>query len=325
MLRFKDFRMIKKVLGMTASTLIVAGAATPALATNSDVFNGMMLRVQGHYMESSNDGAAIAERATQPNAEGRTFYTRPNGDWDMRAGLEFVMPGDSNSSLVLDYDRYSNADSADVNELNLASVLGAGAPASVNGRVKFKDHAIKLGARRGLELGSNFDLNVGAYAEYAKVERTLGIDETTGAPVAVTNAVIHNEVEGWGPSFDIEGAWYPMGRHGCFSIVAGAEFAALWADNKVSARAADPAGAFVGTTADANRDHLNTVQTRFGATAALAFSRPLNESIAFGIRAGARWVNYHNAFAETDSTGNGDYGRFGPFIELRIGGADARA
>jgi hypothetical protein len=164
---------------------------------------------------------------------------------------------------------------------------------------------------------------LGGYAEYAKVERNYRITDVNGAVAATTN--INDEANGWGPSFDMYGRWYPMGRHSCFSFLAGVEAAFLYGDSSYSAREVDALGVITVANNDSNRTDLNHVFTRLGGTVALAYARPVNDSFKFGLKVGGRWMNYTNAFkgASDLSSGRTDYGRWGPFLEVSVGGVDS--
>ena len=238
-----------------------------------------------------------------------------------------MLPGSNTSSLLLDYDHYSTSDSKSLTSTTAFTNQYGIAPTSIEGKLSLKDQTFRLGARRVLPFGDNFDVQLGAYAEHSKVERNQRITHVVAATARTVN--IDQEASGWGPSFDLVGRWYPMGRHSCFSLLAGAEFAALWADSKYSARNVDQTGAIaVDAINNNNRSDINTVTTRLGATVAVAYSRPINDSFKLGLRAGARWINYHNAFKGDSailntSMGRSDYGRMGPFIELRLGGVDS--
>lgn len=316
--------MIKKVLSITASTLIVAGSVS-APAQADDVFSRVSVRAAAHYDQPSNERAAYATRATAGTVAGETFFVEPDYEWDYSLGLEYMLPNSDNSSLLFDYDHYNNSKSENKTGV-LSSVLPAGGLAagasSRTGSLELKDHSFRLGARRVLGFGDRFDVQLGGYAEYAKVERNYTITEVAGAN-AVT-AISNDEANGWGPSFDMYGRWYPMGRHSCFSLLAGVEAAFLYGDSSFSARQVNQAGALVGDN-DSNRSDLNHVFTRLGGTVALAYARPVNDSFKFGLKVGGRWMNYTNAFkgASDLSSGRTDYGRWGPFLEVSVGGVDS--
>lgn len=323
--------MMKKVLSITASTLIVAGSVS-APAQAEDVFSRLSVRAAGHYDQATNERGAFATRATTATAAGETFFVEPDYEWDYTLGLEYMLPNSDNSSLLFDYDHYNASDNKRVTGtgVTLASVLNAGIanPTQVDGDLNLKDHTFRLGARRVLDFGDRFDVQLGGYAEYSKVERHHTIIEVDTGAGTSRSFKANEEANGWGPSFDMYGRWYPMGRHSCYSVLAGVEAAFLYGDSVHNVRVTDQAGAFP-AAADAlnneNRADLNHVFTRLGGTVALAYARPVNDSWKFGLRAGARWINYANAFKNASELSNGrtDYGRWGPFLEVRVGGVDS--
>lgn len=321
---------MKKVLSITASTLIVAGSVS-APAQAEDVFSRLSVRAAGHYDQATNERGAFATRATTATAAGETFFVEPDYEWDYTLGLEYMLPNSDNSSLLFDYDHYNASDNKRVTGPaagagTLTSVLTNGLvpPLQVDGDLNLKDHTFRLGARRVLDFGDRFDVQLGGYGEYSKVERHHTITEVNGANAISFRA--NQEANGWGPSFDMYGRWYPMGRHSCYSVLAGVEAAFLYGDSVNNVRMTDENGDLViGEENDSNRADLNHVFTRLGGTVALAYARPVNDSWKFGLRAGARWINYANAFKNASglSAGRTDYGRWGPFLEVRVGGVDS--
>ncbi|MFO1259250.1 MAG: Lpg1974 family pore-forming outer membrane protein [Gammaproteobacteria bacterium] len=328
--------MMKKVLSITASTLIVAGSVS-APAQAEDVFSRLSVRAAGHYDQATNERGAFATRNTvvaAPGAVGETFFVEPDYEWDYTLGLEYMLPNSDNSSLLFDYDHYNASDNKRVTGPaagagQLASVLNAGIPnpLQVDGDLNVKDHTFRLGARRVLDFGDRFDVQLGGYGEYSKVERHHTIIEVAAAGASRSYRA-NDESNGWGPSFDMYGRWYPMGRHSCYSVLAGVEAAFLYGDSVHNVRVTDETGAFpagANTLNNENRADLNHVFTRLGSTVALTYARPVNDSWKFGLRAGARWINYANAFKNASglSAGRTDYGRWGPFLEVRVGGVDS--
>lgn len=313
--------MIKKVLGFAASTLIVAGSVSaPTYA--EDFLGRLSVRATGHFDQVSNSRSIYANRTAIVGQQGEFFFVEPDYEWDYSLGLEYMLPNSTESSLLFDYDHYGNNKNASITTTPAAafnSIFGA-IPLAVGqstGELRLKDQTYRLGARKVIEVSNSFDLQVGAYAEHSKIHRGFTVNE---GGVNYFNS--EEESSGWGPSFDLYGHWYPMGRSHCLSLLGGIETAVLFGDSTYSATGY--VGGLPVIDIDLSRNDLNQVFTRIAGTLAIAYNRSFIHDWNVGFKLGGRWLNYPNAFK-----GNGgsqpmtDYGRWGPFVEVRVGGVDA--
>jgi hypothetical protein len=317
---------MKKIIGLSLGAL-VAAVTFPASAALNDAMSGTSVWVRGHWDEPSNERFIYAVKPAVAPFVGETYFVEPDNDFNFAFGLEYAIPmseADTHFSAVLDYDQYSTSQNDVKSGVLYQTVIGSGAPfnaAGANndfrGDVHLRDHTWRLGVRRSKEFG-RFDWQLGAFAEYSKVARTYSILEANGA--AGNQLYTKQESDGWGPSLDMMGRLYPWGRDTGFSVFGTGETAFLYADQTFAV--IHSTGGVLNATSDANRADLNAVMVRLGATVGVGYARPISEDLVVGFKVGGRWLNYHNAFKSSSNltVGRNDYGRMGPFVELRVGG-----
>lgn len=313
---------MKKIIGLSLGAL-VAAVTFPASAALNDAMSGTSVWVRGHWDEPSNERFVYAVKPAVAPFVGETYFVEPDNDFNFAFGLEYAIPmseADTHFSAVLDYDQYSTSQNDVKSGLPFTSAIPGGLAAAANadrrGDLHLRDHTWRLGVRRAKEFG-RFDWQLGAFAEYSKVARTYSILEANG--VAGNQLYTKQESDGFGPSFDMMGRLYPWGRDTGFSVFGTGETAFLYADQ--SFQGVDTANGVL-QNVDSNRADINAVMVRLGATVGVGYARPISEDLVVGFKVGGRWMNYHNAFKNSSdlTVGRNDYGRMGPFVELRVGG-----
>src|SRR5690606_22822475 len=94
-----------------------------------------------------------------------------------------------------------------------------------------KERDFKFGLRHTLEFGPKFETDLGAYLEYAKVERRFQEFNYAGGATRYRTSL--DEGEGWGPFLDATGRVFPWGEQNrCWSLWARGGFGLLYTEHK---------------------------------------------------------------------------------------------
>lgn len=323
-------KLIKFGLGALVATVTFSAGAN----SFEEAAKRTAVWAKGHWDVPSNERLAYAQRPTTAAFPGETYFVEPDNEFDLAFGIEHALPMSDNGThfnLVLDYDQYSTSQNDSKAGAPFLSVIGTvnvapGAGVTRQGNVALNDYTWRLGVRRAKEFG-RFDWQLGAFAEYSKVGRTISIIESCpscagGVGVDPRGAQLYTkqESDGWGPSFDMSGRLYPWGRDTGFSIFGMGETAFLFTDQSFQTSVTQDARLTGGN--NPNRTDLNAVMTRLAASVGVGYARPISEDIMVGFRVGGRWMSYYNAFKHSSNLtlGRTDYDRVGPFVELRVGG-----
>lgn len=314
-------KLIKFGLGALVATVTFSAGAN----SFEEAAKRTAVWAKGHWDVPSNERLAYAQRPTTAAFPGETYFVEPDNEFDLAFGIEHALPMSDNGAhfnLVLDYDQYSTSQNDVKSGATFSTALdalGIAAAADVSraGNIQLRDYTWRLGVQRAKEFG-RFDWRLGAFAEYSKVARTYDVNERS--PAESRQLFVKQESDGWGPSFDMMGRFYPWGRDTGFSVFGMGETAFLFTDQSFQTSVTQNGLLTAGN--DANRTDLNAVMTRLAASVGVGYARPISEDIMVGFRVGGRWMSYYNAFKHSSdlTSGRTDYDRVGPFVELRVGG-----
>lgn len=317
---------MKKLIKFGLGAMVAAVTFSAGANSFEDAAKRTAVWAKGHWDVPSNERLAYAVKPTTAAFPGETYFVEPDNEFDLAFGIEHALPMSENGThfnLVLDYDQYSTSQNDVKSGATFAGVIpGAIAAApdvSRQANINLRDHTWRLGIQRAKEFG-RFDWRLGAFAEYSKVARTYDVLERSVAEGR--QVFVKQESDGWGPSFDMMGRFYPWGRDTGFSVFGMGETAFLYTDQAYSVTATQNGAIFPVAANDANRADLNAVMTRIGASVGVGYARPISEDVMVGFRVGGRWMSYYNAFKHSSdlTSGRTDYDRVGPFLELRVGG-----
>ncbi|MFO1259248.1 MAG: Lpg1974 family pore-forming outer membrane protein [Gammaproteobacteria bacterium] len=317
---------MKKLIKFGLGTLVAAVTFSAGANSFEDATKRTAVWAKGHWDVPSNERLAYAQKLTTAVFPGETYFVEPDNAFDLAFGVEHALPMSENGTdfnVVLDYDQYSTNQKDVKSGATFSSILGlAGigpaADVSREANIQLRDRTWRLGVQRAKEFG-RFDWRLGAFAEYSKLARTYNLLERSVAEGR--QLFTKQESDGWGPSFDIMGRFYPWGRDTGFSVFGGGETAFLYSDQGLSV-VSSTNGNRLPDNENQNRTDLNAVMTRLGASVGVGYARPISEDVMVGFKVGGRWMSYYNAFKNSSdlTTGRTDYDRVGPFLELRVGG-----
>jgi hypothetical protein len=296
---------MRKILNITLSTLALAAISSSALA------NGLertAVTAAGTYTKPSGHDLNFVNEALGTNYS-RPLVINPEFHWDYNFGMTHRL-ADSNTRLVLNYDHFNNDNRRTFN--------------TTEGYVKHKDRDFKVGVNHTLEFGPKFDLVLGGAFEYAKIQRNFNID--TG----VNNTKTFNEAKGWGPYVSLLARGFPMSKSCGMSLYGNAGIGVLYAQNKFNQQVRNAAGALQAGSFDPQntKGALAKVDAGFG----VEYQRTMRSDMAnllLGVRLGVKYNNYLNGLRNNVDSNDAyasnqrDYGRIGPFLEFKLGGADA--
>ena len=319
-----------KAITIALSSLIAVGLSAPVAAHNW--FDQLAVKAAATYTKPTNNGLDFGFLRTG-NFSYRPFFVEPSHEFDFAWGLEFRTNHDGDTRAFLEYDHYNHSKQRAASGLIL---LGSGpeADSTVTGDVSHDEHSIKFGARHTLHFGPYFDTVLGGFFEYANVEKTW--KRAYAAPGGAIQVFDFSEdqMRGWGPGIDALGRAFPFGNENHnWSLFAAGSFSLLWADHEYhyasspnqqeeqDALALDP---------EDTKSRVSKMETSLGVEYSRLFTSDV-ASVVLGARLGVKYLGYFNAFkgGNHDSVVSGavqfsrdyDYGRMGPFLEFRLGGA----
>ena len=343
---------MKRALKYTLSALAAAVVAAPAMAT---VLDNTAVYVAGTLTEASGNGLHITDQRVggpDPVNGGtawRPIMLDPDHEWDFYAGFSYRIGG-NNTRFFFEYDHFKGDESREVGGTGV-SAIASGLQASgvtVTANVQHKERDVKFGLRHTLDFGPKFETVLGAGLEYSKVQRTFYSMALWNGP-NIRNSNLFNETEGWGPFVEAKGRAYPLGNESRnWSFWARGALALLYADHTgtFEIREVGPGnppelhGAFTYFPED-----TKSIITRVEADLGIEWNRVMRadfNDLLLGVKVGVRYHNMINAFKNgnlmqipsTGAAGGGalanslntspnDYGRMGPFLEFKLGGANA--
>lgn len=312
-----------------------------------DPLNNVAAWVEGTYTKPSNNALSVGDLllATSPgNFDGgrRHTFLEPDMEWDYAVGLTYRMPH-THSRLFFSYDHYENDDDTkgdiDVRNIGLQPAPQTNGVASVD----LHSNEFRLGVIHDLHFGDHFCLDLLAFFEYDKVRQTT--EEFNSANGITNSRETENKVKGFGPGVGFMTRWYAHNPH--WHIFAGANTIMVATDNDYST-------SFTGATVggvntfylyepEESHSLVGKIDINFGINYRCAFRHEMH-GIAWDVSLGMRYMNMFNAFKNGNTAwqpdarlqGNGafgpaafaanlgpaqDWGRYGPFLKFKLGGA----
>jgi hypothetical protein len=339
---------MKTAIKLTFGTMLVVAMAAPAQASY-----GSRLAVNGTltYTEASNNGLSVGDSgaifvATATNTR-RAEFIDPDMELDYGLGFTYRMGNNSDTRLFFDWDRFGTGRSAAVpNGHNLVLAPVAGNLYSTSGHVDTDYDQFRLGVTHALHFGDKLDLTLNGFFDYTKVERDLNEFSVNATQNRAHFRHTHDEMSGWGPGFGAMARVTPFDVCPQVGLFGGMNGTLLYVDNEFyqhqNTSAANNAGGYV-----LNPEDSNSMVAKFDAEFGVDYRKLFQTSwapIMFQAALGLRYNNVVNAFkggntqlngtnpVAVNNAGNGfavttglptDFGRFGPFLRISLGGENS--
>jgi hypothetical protein len=337
---------MKKALKITAGTLLAASLAAPAYAS---LLHRASVSGTLTYTEASNNGASMGDFVTDnTNLQNRrAFFVEPEHEVDFAVDGTFRLHG-TDTRLFVSYDHFNDdqeRDAANLRNLGINFVPPGGAVTSSHAVTENKAQEFRFGARHTLHFGQRFDLVLNGFLEYAKVERTL--NERIAQNNNVHYRVTEDQMNGFGPGFGARGRVVLSRDYPNWGLFGGMNGSLLYADNEYSQIETRSTGATPAIQYAFTPEDSKSIVAKLDAEFGLDYTRTVNSDMArflMSVALGARYMNVINAFKTGNTafnpavlgaggavagsyanwTGSSlDWGRMGPFLQFRLGGAEA--
>lgn len=335
---------MKKALQVTFGAVMAIGIVGAVSAHDATIARTAVL-VTGTYSKITNDGLTYGDVLLAPSTVGGDGYQRhvfvdPDWEFDFGVGLTHRFCG-SNTRFFAYWDRFRAEDDAATSGVrNLGLQPNPNGTEFTNGlmQVETKSDELRLGLSRGLSFGHHFSLDLGGFFEWDKIARTAEEYQTqAGSPDRFRST--ENEVQGFGPGVAVMARAFPSHDYRHFSVFMGAMTTLLYVNNEFDQYFYDGSQLLAQYQPDDSKSVVGKLDISFGIDYC---SRIHTDStgMSLGVSLGMRYMNMFNAFKNgnvaytngPDVTvpglpvylgGSNDFGRIGPFLQVRLGGADA--
>lgn len=336
---------MKKALQVTFGAVIALGIASQVQAYDATVGRTALL-LTGTYSKITNDGLSYGDILLAPpaiaGADGfrRHVFVDPDWDFDFGVGLTHRLAC-SNTRVFAYWDHFRANDNAGTPGVrNLGLVPGA----ITGGTMDVETHSdeLRLGLSRGLHFGHHFSVDVGGFFEWDKIERDTEEFVTQGGAASRFRST-ENEIKGFGPGVTVMTRAYPSRDYRHFSIFMGAMTTLLYVNNEFDQSLFVGDVLFSAYDPDNTKSMVGKLDISFGVDYCNRIHTD-HTGMSVGMSLGMRYMNMFNAFKNgntmynnavqagggnpftgfaANTGGSNDFGRIGPFLQVRIGGADA--
>lgn len=337
---------MKKALQVTFGAVMAIGLVGAVSAHDATVARTAVL-LTGTYSKITNNGLSYGDLLlAEPgvaNADGyrRSVMVDPDWEFDFGVGLTHRFCG-SNTRFFAYWDHFRADDDATTSGVrNLGLVPGAITTGTM--QVESKSDELRLGLSRGLSFGHHFSLDLGGFFEWDKVERNSNEYQVQSGNADRFRST-ENEMQGFGPGVAVMARAFPSHDYRHFSVFMGAMTSLLYVNNEFDQSFFSGDQLVYQYQPDDSKSIVGKLDISFGIDYC---SRIHTDStgMSLGVSLGMRYMNIFNAFKNGNSAynsviqqgavlpvlsgtpaytgGSNDFGRIGPFLQVRLGGADA--
>lgn len=338
---------MNKALKVTFGTVVAVSmmAAATASAHEGDIAHRSAVYVSANNTKSTNNGLSVGEQLFVPpvgvldNSSNHKFLD-PESSWDWGVGFSYHIPH-SQTRFFMHYDHYNDNNSND-DEVLVVRNFGDISP-EVAG-VQHRADEFRIGFNHMFRSTPRFSFNLGAFFEYDKVSRN--INEIAADGGVVIGRDTYNQVKGWGPGVGVMTRATPSICHPSWGIFVGANTSMIYAENKYRQQAitnvAIPSTLVYSYNPDESHSLVGKLDISFGIDYARILCSDMGK-VMFDVALGMRYMNMFNVFKNGNTAwstsvynatgfqpdfatylgGSNDWGRMGPFIKFKIGGANA--
>lgn len=339
---------MKNALKVTFGTMLAVSMVAPNIAAAHEHFNTNHFAVWGDatYTKPSNNGLSVGDQLfanVGGNSGGagafdggrRHVFIQPDMEFDYALGISYRMPH-THTRLFFSYDHYDN-DVDDQGDVDIRN-LGIFPPAATQGIAQYDvhSHEFRLGAVHDLHFGDRFCLDLLAFFEYDKVRQTL--NESIFQTGTVRARETEGKIQGFGPGVGFMTRWYAHSPH--WHVFAGANTTLIAGENHYSQTFFEDSGNFYIYEPDESDSIVGKIDINFGLNYRCAFRHEMH-GMVWDVSLGMRYMNMFNAFKNGNTAFNPnagvnntvvadfapnlgmpqDWGRYGPFLRFKIGGA----
>lgn len=336
-----------------AAMLAVGLIASSASANESDLWYNSAIHVNGTWTKATENGLNFGDVVAGNTIDGfrtrRAVFVTPETRFDYGIGYTYHFLC-SRTRLFFHYDHFSDAHHRD-DARHLASLgipfLEQTANVAGFGIVHNKSDEFTIGLDRRLAFGRCYTIDTAVFLEWDRVRRSFYeeaafTDEETEDLFRRTRDT-YNRFKGFGPGVGVKGRGIPF----CcpyFGLFASFSSAILYGKNNFESivHAQPVSQGLNGLIYHLDPDDTHSLVNKFDITFGVDYKRKFQmscDAIQLSLALGMRYVNYINIFKNGNTyfnplspadpsyaanTGHAeDWGRIGPFLQFRIGGADA--
>ncbi|MCS5712474.1 Lpg1974 family pore-forming outer membrane protein [Candidatus Berkiella aquae] len=334
---------MNKALKVTFGAVIAAGMISAAEANLDPTLSRTALLVTGTYTKTTGNGLSYGDVLLAPSSVGGDGFTRhvfvdPDWEFDFGLGLTHRFCG-TKTRLFVYWDHFRADDDASTSGVrNLGLVPGAITSGSIE--VEQKSDELRIGLSRALNFGHHFSLDLGGFFEWDKVERnTNEFQSQAGNPNRFRST--ENEMQGFGPGVAVMARAFPSHDYRHLSVFMGAMTSLLYVNNEFSQAQFNGDALFYQYQPDDSKSVVGKLDISFGVDYCSRIQTDW-DGLLVGVTLGMRYMNIFNAFKNGNTyynnpiqggvaqagfaanTGHAeDWGRIGPFLQFRIGGAES--
>ncbi|MBS0289931.1 MAG: hypothetical protein JSS07_07870 [Proteobacteria bacterium] len=339
---------MKKTLKVTFGTMLAVSSVVPAIVTAHEHFaEHLAIWADVTYTEASNNGLSVGDLvfantiANDFDGGHRHIFLNPDHEFDYALGISYRLPY-SHSHLFMSYDHF-NDDIDNEGEVNIRN-LGLAPLPQTQGIASYEVHSqeFRFGVTHNLGFGDRFCLDLLAFLEYDKLRQTVSeiATQVDDGELRVHARETENKVKGFGPGVGFNSRWYAYNPH--WHIFAGASTILLAADNDYSQSflGGDNDIDFYAYQPEGSDSLVGKIDINFGINYHCAFSYAMC-GYQWDLTLGMRYMNMFNVFKNGNTAFNPnagddndvasdfaanlgfpqDWGRWGPFLRFKIGGA----
>ncbi len=340
---------MKKVLKVTFGAVLAVSMAAPMIASAHvhEIWNGIAVWGDATYMRQSNNGLSVGDYtlATTPPAtfDGahNHFFVDPDYEFDWALGVSYRLPH-THTKLFMSYDHFQN-DVDRQGDFGIRALgLAPGAFTFAATELDTNAHEFRVGAVHDLHFGDHFCLDFKAFLEYSRVTQTL--NETVQQSGVVRFESTENLIKGFGPGVGFVSRWYS--HNPTWHIFAGANTTLLKVENEYGQTLGELVGPLAGSGYDYQPHETDSVvgklDIEFGINWGCKFRHELRGA-AWDVALGMKYMNMINVFKNGNTAyqvNDGfnaqpladnapylgaaqDWGKYGPFLRVKIGGANS--
>lgn len=336
---------MKNALKITFGTMLAASTVASVSAHEGSFLHRTAVYVSGAYATSTANGLSMGDQFLGDLGNGATdfFAAQPkffdmDADWEYGLGLTYHAPN-SNTRFFLHFDHFQ--DDKDESFVGGSIIRNLGITASVHAAGAHVEHhanAFKIGFNHMFHQSKQFHINMGAYFEWDKARRLL--NESVLLNNALFSRTTDQEFEGWGPGIGLLARAIPFASNPSWGVFASAHTALLYGDNEyeqVLNRNNPGTPILYQYSPENSKSIVNKFEIDLGVDYGRIFRTDAGRFL-IDLAVGVKYMNMVNVFKNGNTAFNSfgadwgmavntgtpnDWGRVGPFIKFKIGGANA--
>lgn len=349
---------MKKAYKVTFAAMLAAGLVGSACADEKDLWRNSAIHVNGTWTKATENGLSFGDILVTPAQDSefgtrRAVFATPDGHFDWGIGYTYHFAC-TKTRFFFHYDHFNDGHNA--NSATQLSALGLPSSLSDNlvsgsGVVHNKSDEWTFGIDRRLAFGPCYVIDTAFFLEWDKVRRNFGeraVQDISPSPTVPTIARstrdTYNRFRGFGPGIGIKGRGIPFA---CPNVGVFASFASTMLYGKNYFTSALYSSVTVEDIVSEtlvyrlDPEESRSIVNKFDITFGVDYKRTFQlncDQVQVGLALGMRYVNYINIFKNGNTffnplspsssfalnTGHAeDWGRVGPFLQLRIGGGDS--